>query len=448
MNITQENVDQLNAVLKVEVSEKDYADTVLQTLKSHQKQAKMQGFRPGKVPFGLIKKMYGTSVKVEEINKLINSNIFEYINKEKLNVLGQPLPKETDATVNWANDKDFTFEYEIGLAPEFDVKLTAKKKFTEYTIEPDASLIDNYVEEMAMRYGKVSNPDDVSEKDIVTVDVTELVDGEPKEEGIAKMVSVSVDKINLKKDQKLFIGAKKDDIITTNFKKIYKEASEVAGLLDISEEELKAAGDEWQVQISSVSRMEPAELNQEFFDKVYGEGAVSSVEEFRNKVKEEAKGMLGGQGKVKFKNDVIEYLVENTKFDLPDDFLKRWLVAASEKPTTLEQISSEYDNYKKSLKWQLIENKIVSENDIKVEEEEVKNKAKELIKANFAQYGQTIDDESILDSYAANVLAKEEERRRLYDDIYSDKVVEFVKDKCKIEEKEISYDDFVKLGTK
>lgn len=446
MNITQENVDALNAVLNVEVEEKDYAEKVNQFLKKQQKTAALQGFRPGKVPFGLIKKMYGVNAKVEEIQKVINESIFKYIEDEKLDVLGQPLPKEDDQQIDWNAQKDFKFQYELGLSPEINVKLTASKKFTSYDIKPDENLIDKYVEEITMRYGAVGTGDEVEEKDIVVADIAELEGEEVKDGGLSKLANVSTERVTDTLKKKL-LGLKPDSELKVKIIDVYGSVSEAAKLLDCTEEAIEAAGDDFQFKVVSISRMQPAELNQELFDKVYSDGSVKSVEDFRAKLADEAKGMLDGQGKSKLRNDIVEYLLDSVKFDLPDSFLKKFIQATAKEPVTMEQVEADYDQHSSTFRWQLIENKLIQENDIKVEESEVKDKAKEMIAANFKQFGQEVPAEE-LDNYAATVLAKQEERQKMYNELYSDKILDLVSSKCKLESKEITYDEFVKLAAK
>ena len=446
MNITQENVDALNAVLKVEVTENDYVDQVNQFLKKQQKSASMQGFRPGKVPFGLIKKMYGVNAKVEEIQKIINESIFKYIEDEKLDVLGQPLPKEVDETVDWNTQKEFVFEYDLGLSPEIDVKLKASKKFTSYDIQPDESLIDKYVEEITSRYGSVGTGDVVEEKDIVVSDIAELENGAIKEGGIAKLANVSIERATEDFKRKI-IGLKPDAQLTVDVSEIYGGSSEAATLMGVDESAIQSAGKEFQFKVVSISRMVSAEINQELFDKVYGPDTVSSVEEFRQKLADEAKGMLDGQGKNKLRNDIVEYLLDSVKFDLPDSFLKKFIHATSKEPVSIEKIEADYDQHSSTFRWQLIENKLISDNNIKVEESEVVEKAKEMIVANFKQFGQEVPAEE-LENYAKTVLAKQEEKQKMYNELYSDKILDLVSEKCKLESKEIKYDEFVKIASK
>jgi trigger factor len=445
MNIKQENVDALNAVLKVEVTEKDYTGQVNQFLKKQQKSASMQGFRPGKVPFGLIKKMYGVNAKVEEIQKLTNESIFNYIKDKKLDVLGQPLPKEMDENIDWNTQKEFVFEYDLGLSPEIDIKLTGSKKFTSYDIKPDENLIDKYVEEITSRYGTAGAGDVIEEKDIVVSEITELENEKIKEGGLSKLANVSIER-STDDFKKRLIGLKPDAELVVDVSDIYGGISEVAKLMDVEESAIESAGKEFKFKVVSISRMVAAEINQELFDKLYGEAKVNSVEEFRKKLADEAQGMLDSQGKNKLRNDIIKYLLESVKFDLPDSFLKKFIQATSKEPVTIEQIEADYEQHSSTFRWQLIENKLISEHDIKVNESEVIDKAKDMIVANFKQFGQEVPAQE-LENYAKTVLEKEEERQKIYNELYSDKILDLVSEKCKLESKEVSYEEFVKIAS-
>jgi len=445
MNITQQKIDDLNAVLNVEVQLADYQEKVEGALRKHQKNAKMQGFRPGKVPMGLVKKMYEPSVKVEEINRLVSKSLEQYIVDNKIEIIGQPLPKENAGnTYDWHNQDDFKFTYELGISPKFEIPLSTKVSFNQYKVTVDDAMADKFIKDITKRYGKMTAPEAASAEDMLYVDISELdAAGVEKEDGVHKMTVLPLEEVS-KKAVDLFIGKKKDEELTLDPSVLYDDKAKVATLLGIDKAAVASLGKSFKVKIVNVSKLEPAEMNQELFDKIYGNGVVTSVEEFRAKVKEETSGMLTEQVLAKLKNDVINYLLENVQLTLPDEFLKRWLVAASQKPTTLEQIEKEYDHYKKGVKWQLIENKIIKENDLKVEYTELQEKTKELVRANFKQYGQEVDEEQLA-SIVVNVLQKEEERRNIYDALYSEKIVNVVKSKCKVEEKVISYDDFLKL---
>lgn len=443
MNITQEKIDDLNAVLNVEVKEADYREIVEGALKKHQKNAKMQGFRPGKVPFTLVRKMYEPSVKVDEINRLVSKELEKYIADNKIEIIGQPLPKENSGiTYDFTNGVDFKFIYELGIAPSFEIALN-KVELTQYKINVDDVLVDKFVSDIAKRYGKMSAPEVASLEDMLYIDFSELAaDGSLKEGGISKMSVLPLAEIN-KKVAEQFVGKKKDDEVTLVPSAVYDDKAKVAAMLGTAVDAVAGLGS-FKAKVLNVSNLEAAELNQELFDKVYGAGVVNSVEEFRAKVKSESSEAMASQEFTKLQNDAIQYLLDNTKFNLPDTFVKKWLVAASQKPTTAEAIEKEYSHYQRGLKWQLIENKLIKENDLKVEFEELKAKAEELVRANFRQYGQNIEDEQLA-PIVANVLQREEERRGIYDALYTEKIVNVVKSKAKVSEKTVSYDEFTKL---
>ena len=261
------------------------------------------------------------------------------------------------------------------------------------------------------------------------------------------MVTIGVDKVTNESVKELLLGKKIGDKVSFDLKTIGNDLAESASILNVDQALIEHTGSEFEVEVGTVSRMEAADIDQELFDKAYGKDTLKSEEEFLAKVKEEAKGMLGDQGKSKLKGDVIDYFLEKLKFDLPDAFMKKWLVVSSEGKLTEEKVEGDYENYRKSIKWQIIESKFIQENEIKVENSEVVEKAKQMIVANFKQYGQEVPEDQ-LDGYAQSVLSKEEEKRRLYDDLYYDKILELIKDKCKVEEQEIGYEEFVTLATK
>lgn len=446
MSVKQQNVDELNAILTVTVGENDYKDKVVETLRKQQKTAKIDGFRPGKVPFSYVNKVYGTSVKVDVVNRLINDKIQQHLSENKINVLGQPLPKEDDKTFDWDTQKEFEFEFELGISPVFDISLTKKNKLTNYVVLPSEEIITNYVEDIKARFGNVINPDEVGEADMVVTNITELEGGAVKEGGVSQTSTINMSQVTNKKAKKALLGKKSGETVEVDLKELGADIKDAVTILNIDEEVLTAS-EVFKVEITSISRMEKGELKPELFDKVYQPGTVKTEAEFMAKVTEEAKQYLSGHGDKKFKDDLVKYLVDKVKFDMPTDFLQKWLAAASENKSSVEDIKNDYDKYDLSLRWQLIENKIITENDLKVAPEEVVTRAKELIAANFAQYGQMVPYEE-LEKYAQNVLQKEEERRRLFEELYFDKIVEVVKEKCNIEEKEISFDEFIKLDEK
>ena len=446
MNISKENIDSLNAVLKVELSAADYQERVAKVLADYRKTADMPGFRKGKVPMGIVKKRYGIPVKVEEINKILSDSVSKYIMEEKLDILGNPLPKEVE-TVDWEKQEDFVFEYELGLAPEFEVKISKRNKLDFYKIKADDDMINRYAEDIAKRYGKMSSPEKVEEKDLIYGTFQELDEnGNAVEGGITNQASISLDTVKTKKLKNEFIGSEKGAVIVLDPKRNFENDTDAAAMLNIDKDAYANLKAKFSFTIDNISRMEPAELNTELFDKVYGEGTVKDEKEFRSKIANEAEAMFVGESDRKLQNDAVDFLLEKTSFALPEEFLKRWMQSVSEKPVTLDEIDSDFEGYKKSLKWQIIENKIAKENEIKVSREEAIAETKKLIAAQMAQYGQVAPEEEMLEQYAQQVLSNKEEEKNIYDRAFASKMTAFFKESFKLNEKEISYTDFVKLA--
>jgi trigger factor len=444
MNITQENIDELNAVLKVKVVADDYLPKVESALKEHQKRASVPGFRPGKVPTGMIKKMYGKSILVDEINKLLNDSLYKYLHENKIEVLGNPLPK-ADTTIDWDNQKDFEFLYEMGLAPKFNVDLSPKDKFAYKTVKIDEELVNKYVTDVAKRYGKVEQVEVSTAVDLLNGDFVELdASGEILPGGVFKTGSLFLERVKDEQVKKQLIGLKKDDKVVLEAKKIFENPADLAALLGLDKEAAAAFTANVQFTVKSVSHLAPAEINQEFFNKIYGDGVVNSEEEFRAKVRQELGTIFVNDSERKFYNEVVEHLMNKINFDLPKDFLKRWIVAVNEKPVTAEQVEVEFDGYAKGLKWQLIENKIIKENNIAVTKEEVIDHTKELILEQFGKFNPMPMEDEELNQTAQRVLANEEEAKKLYEKLYGQKVLTLFKSKFTIENQEVSYDDFFK----
>ncbi len=444
MNIIQENIDELNAVLKVKVVANDYLPKVETALKDYQKKASIPGFRPGKVPTGMIKKMYGKSIMVDEINKLLTDSLYNYLHENKIEVLGNPLPK-ADGIIDWDNQQEFEFLYEMGLAPKFNVDLSPKDKFTYETVKIDEELVNKYVSDIAKRYGKVEKVDISSEADLLNGDFVELdSNGEILAGGIFKTGSIFLDRVKDESTKKALIGLKKDDKVVVDAQKLADNAIDLAALLGIDKEIAETLNSKLQFTVKGVSRLAAAEINEEFFNKIYGEGNVTTEEEFRAKIKDELASMFVNDSERKFYNDVVEHLMNKVNFNLPTEFLKRWIVAANDKPVTFEQVDSEFENYSKGLKWQLIENKIIKENNLEVTKEEVVEHTKELILQQFAQMGQGPMADEELEKTAQRVLSNQEEAKKLYEKLYGQKLMTLFKTKFTLENKEVAYDDFFK----
>lgn len=446
MNITQENIDELNAVLKVKVVADDYLPKVESALKAHQKKAAVPGFRPGKVPTGMIRKMYGKSILVDEINKLLNDSLYRYLHENKIEVLGNPLPK-TDTPIDWDNQKDFEFLYEMGLAPKFNVDLSAKDKFTYKTVKIDEELVNKYITDVAKRYGKVEQVEVSTADDLITGDFVELdANGEILPGGVFKTGSLFLERVKDEQTKNQLIGVKKDDKITLQGDKIFDKPADLAALLGLDAATAANFKSKLQLTVKSVSRLTPADITQDFFNKIYGEGVVNSEEEFRAKVRQELSAIFVNDSERKFYNDVVEHLMNKINFNLPEDFLKRWIMAVNEKPVTREQVDAEFENYAKGLKWQLIENKIIKENNIQVTKEEVIDHTKELIVQQFGKYNPVPMEDEELNQTAQRVLANEEEAKKLYEKLYGQKVLDLFKSKFTIENQELSHDDFFKTA--
>jgi trigger factor len=448
MKLTQSKAKDLMATITVEVAAADYTEKVDKVLKDYRKTADVPGFRKGKTPMAIINKKYRTSVIVEEVNKLLQDELYKHISAEKVRVLGSPMPID-ETPIDWENTEDFTFQYEVGLAPEFDVKITAKDKLNYYKIKADAKLVDGYCTDIAKRYGKMSNPEVSVEGDLIFCAISQLdVDGNVMSNGISNEATVAMEYIADAKIKKQFVGVKKDDVLKVNVMKAFTNHSDLGSMLNVSHDALhNLTSEEFQFTVKNINQLAPAELTTELFDKVYGEGKVKDVKEFKAKVQEEAEVQFVGESDRMLKNDIVTYFIEKLKLQMPDDFLKRWLVQTSEQPITMEMLATEYDMYAKSLQWQLIENKILENYEVKVTQEDVLNQTKKLIGSQMKQYGQPEGDDAQLTDIATNILKNEEERKKIYDQIFDERTLVVYKENFKLTEKNVTYDEFVKLAS-
>ena len=444
MNITQESIDDLNALLKVQINQDDYQEKVNAVIQNYRKTASIPGFRKGKIPVGQIKKMHGKAILIEEVNKLIQEGIYNYITENKLEVLGNPLPLTKD--VDWDHATNFDFEFEMGLSPQFEVKMTKKSKFDYLKIEADKKMLDHYTTDTTKRYGSMTHPEKSEKTDLIMGEFTQLdAEGNVLEGGIKHSASVALDVVTDKKAQKALIGLMQDEEVV--IKITNKFSSDLSHMLNISKEKAQELNSDFRFIVKSISRMTHAEMNQELFDKVFGKDAVKNEKEFKAKMKQEIEKSFVSESDNKLKNDVILHLIEKTKIELPDAFLKKWLVQTNEKGLTEEQVEAEYDQYSKSLKWQLIENKIIKDNELEVKHEDVVGHTKEMIIQNFAKYGQPAPEDKKLDEIAAQVLTNEEERKKVYNQLYDIKTLTLYKEKFMLKDKTVTYDEFVKLAS-
>ena len=445
MNISRENIDDVNAVIKLLIEKADYEKEVAGKLKEYRQQASIPGFRPGKAPAGLIKKRYGTAVLVDEVNKLLSQKLSQYLVEEKLNILGEPLPNEDQQkAIDWEKDENFEFVFDIALAPEVNVALDKRSKYKYYKIAVSDEMIDQQVESAAMQLGQNVPVDVAVDNSSVRGNFVQLdAEGNEVEDGInPENVVVAVDMIKDEEIKKSFVGCKKDDIIIFDPVKAFENRVEIGHMLNISKEEAEVLNSEFRFTVTEILQFEKAEMNEELFKKLYGEDTeVKTMDDFRAKVKDEIAANLVYSSDHKFAIDARDTLVEKSKLELPEAFLKRWLIAVN-KELTVEQIENEFDAFIKDLEWQLIKDKIAGENDIKVTAEEADEFAKQMARAQYNQYGiYDIPDEQ-LDSFAKMLMEKPEEKERIYKKLYEDKVIAVVKEKVSIQEKEVSQKEF------
>lgn len=448
MNITKENIDNVNAVINIEIEKADYEKQVADVLKEYRQKASIPGFRPGKAPAGLIKKKFGTAVLVEEVNKLLSQNLSKYLVDEKLPILGEPLPnEEKQAAINWETDENFTFSFDIALAPEVKINLDKRSKYNYYNITVSDEMIAQQEEMAASQLGQNVPIDEAKDNSSVRGNFVQLdAEGNEVEDGIRpEGVLLAVDMIKDEEIKKSFIGCKKDDIVIFDPVKAFQNSHEVGHMLNIKPEEAENLNSEFRFTVTEILQFEKAELNEELFKKLYGEDTeVKTIEDFRNRIKEEIENNLSYSSEQKFAIDTRDTLVEKTKLELPEAFLKRWLIAVN-KELTEEQIENDFDAFIKDLQWQLIKDSIAKDNDIKVTPEEAEDFAKKLALAQYQQYGIFDVPEEQLDSFAKMMLEKPEEKDRIYKKLHEDKVVAVVKEKVTITEKEVSQEEFNKM---
>ncbi len=436
MKITKEDIDALNSVVKIDINADDYQNKVDRELNNYRKKANIPGFRKGHVPMSLVKKQYGKSVMIDEVNKLLQDSLNKFLIEEKLDVLGNPLPKMQD-DFSWDKEK-FTFEFELGLAPEFEVNLEPKKAIKAYKILADNKMIDDQIANMREQYGKLITQDVITENS----NITGTFVNEEKE--INKKSTFKLEKIKGKTNNKKFIKLKAGDIIDLKSKNLFSDDHILMNVLGLSHDEAHDFNESLVFTIEEITETELAELNQEFFDKIFGVDLVKSEAEFKSKLKEDAEKQFTTQSDQQLLNAVTESLIENTKFDLPVEFLKKWLVVSGEKPMTSEEAVEEYNRSEKGLRYQLIEGKLSKDNDIQVSYEDLKEYTKAFIKTQMAQFGDANPEDKELEEIVNRVLSNKEEAKRLSDQLRNEKLLNFFKENIKLKTKNVTYEEFIK----
>jgi trigger factor len=436
MNITRNNVDALNAIVTVEVAKNDYAEKVNKVLADYRKNAAIKGFRKGTVPMSLIQKQYGKAILLEEVNKLLQDNLNKYLVAEKLDILGNPLPRVTE-DFNW-DVEDYKFEFELGLAPEFTVDLAAKNNLVQYKIVADDKMLNDQIARIQKQYGKLIAKDTVEEGNDVSGFFTN------EEKGINNRTTLSLDTFADKKTAKSFIGKKVGDVVTLKTKGLFDDDHKLMDVLAIGHDDVHGLDIEVTFTIDEVVGHELATLDQELFDKLFGPKVVTSVAELKAKIKEDAEQQFTQQADQKFLNDVTESLIASTKFDLPASFLKKWIQTAGENPMNAEEAEAEYNKSEKGLRYQLIEGKVMADNNLQITFEELKDYTSNVIKKQMAQFGQMNPTDEDVQGIVARVMSNQDEVKRLSEQVMSEKMLNLFKDKVKAKTKEVSYDDFIK----
>lgn len=436
MNITRENIDDLNAVVKVDIAKEDYSEKVAKILKDYSKSANIPGFRKGHVPMGMVKKQYGKAVLVDEVNKLLQDALNKYLTEEKLDVLGNPLPKEQD-NFDW-DKENYSFEFELGLSPQFKLNLETKKPITNYKIVAGEEMIGNQIKHIQKQYGKLVSKETAEEGDVVTGTFKN------EEEGIDNSVSLPLENLKGKENLDKFLGAKIGDTISLKTRDLFEDDHQLMEYLKIEHDKAHDLDVEVDFTVSEINHQELAELNQELFDKLFGKDVVKTEDELKEKIKEDAAKQFVQQSDQQLLNDVTESLIENNNFDLPREFLQKWIQTAGEKPLTQDEAKEEFDKSEKGLRFQLIEGKLIQENELQVKFDDLKEFTKARIKEQMAQFGQTDPNEKEIDDITARVLSNQDEIKRISEQLMNEKLLKFYKSNMKLEEKEVTYEDFVK----
>jgi trigger factor len=449
MNITRENIDELNAVIKLTIDKDDYEQKVADVLKTYQKKANMPGFRPGKVPAGLIKKMYGNAVLVDEINKLVSENLSNYLTENELNILGEPLPSEDQQPIDFDTQDSFEFAFDIALSPSVEVKLNKREKLPYYHIAVSDDMLDGQIKNLTGRFGTNEVVEAVTEKSLAKGDFVQVdKDGNAVEGGIVAedaVMSIAIVKNDAQK--KKLLGKKVGEEVVFDVKKAFPNDTEISYLLKITKEQAAEVKGDYKFTIKEITEFIEPELNKELFDKLFGPGVVSTEEEMKTKVKEDLQRNFEMESEYKFAIDAREKLTAKLDVNLPEAFLKRWLKATDrgEEKMSDEQIDTDMPKFMEDLKWQLIKNEIIRSNELKVEEKDVVDYAKKSARMQFMQYGLTNLPDEHIEGYAMDMLKKEDQGRRMAEAAIQEKVMAFIKEAVKLDDQEVSRDDFNKL---
>ncbi|RTY87012.1 trigger factor [Flavobacterium sp. GT3R68] len=438
MDIKRVAINAVNEVIEMTVVPMDYKGQVAKRINEKMPLATVKGFRKGAVPKDLVEKQYGKAIKTEEVNKVVELALSRYIQSERLNLLGTPLPKENE-NFSW-DDEELVFEYEIGLVPEFEIDLDAKNNIVKYVISADNELIDEQITRIQKQFGKAIPQEVVAADHDVTGTFTNLT------KGINTPASFSLSIFKDKKTADKFIGKKVGDVVTINTKGLFEDDHQLMDLLKVGHDDVHGLDIDVDFTIETINATEMAELNQELFDRLFGAGNVASLEELKAKIKEDAESQFAQQADQKLLSDVTDFLIENTKFELPSEFLKKWLQTVGEKNLTPEEAEIEYARSEKGLRFQLIEGKALAQSNIQITFEDLKTFTAKAIRQQMAQFGQTNPTDEEVQGIVARVLANQEEVKKLSDQVVAEKMLDLFKEKANAKTKEVSYQEFIKAS--
>ena len=435
MKIVSNYIDKLNGKITIEIDKKDYAEQVNSVLQKYSQTANVPGFRKGHVPMGLIKKQYGRAVIMDEVNKLIDKELRDYIKDNEIDMLGGPIPIPQD-NINWDSDK-ITFEFEVGLTPKFDIKLKFKKPITNYIVKADEKMINEQISSIQKQYGKLTTKINIEKNcDITGVFIYE--------DDINNKSTFNLNRIKKKTTIKKLLGLKVGESVTLETKGLFDDYHELIRVLNISHDRAKDIDIEVKLNIEEINYKEAADLDQELFDKIYGKDVIKSITELKEKISNDIEKQFINQTDQKLMNDIIENLIENTKFKLPSEFLTKWIKINSEKKISDKEAKEEYEKSEKGMKYQLIESKLVTDNNLQVNFDDLKSYTRGLIKAQMNQYGQSNPSDKELDDVVARVLQNKDEIKRLTEQLTSNRILTFFKENTNIKTKELSYEKFIK----
>lgn len=437
MKISRTDTNPLNSVITIKIERNDFEEKVSKILNDYRKKANIPGFRKGHVPIGMIKKQYETAVTAEEVNKLLQENLEKYLNEEKINILGNPLPVAMEDDIDWKSS-ELSFAFELGLAPKFDLNLSEKNKIIQYHITASESMINDQINQQRKQFGRlVARKHPLEDFEITAVFKNDEAQIEATNTFDLSLIN---GKSNISALKKATVGT----LLNLKFKKLFKDEATASRILNISPEKTLEIKGEITIDIKEINERVMAEINQEFFDKIYGPNQVNSEEEMRQKVVEQMEKQFENQSDQKLLNDITEYLVNKTKFDLPDEFLMKWMQNSGEKSLNAEDARKEYDRSEKGIRYQLIEGKIIADNDLQIKFEELKDFSKEMISVQMSQYGQAELPDQELEKIVARVMSNKDEARRLSEQLMSKKLLEFFKSTLSLKKKKLTFDKFIK----